>query len=647
MSRRARAAQPADEACGISPADVLEWLEAVRRAVARRDPGAVERLLARREAGVVSRVVREEALSLARHSPQSFRAPVALLRLAYQVQRLAESGEGLPGALGAAGEGGRGVAGGADGPAQLELPWSRSASPPPVTAQDRPMAGRAKLRSSLARGAAALHRCVLDRPGTDRPAAGGTDATDAVGSTGRRAARRPHTEPGARMGQWTGGGAGDTTMAGTLDAGPAVATAAVTRPPDLDPDLRPAAEAALDEHWALHSLRRARRDEIMAAAEARHVELTRRSGLPLADPTGSAMGQPMGESMSVPVSEPRAAPALPAAAAGVPAAGPARRSRGRGPITPPPSRVTDADVVHLAGAYDLAGRDAIIRLEGRARAGVPEPADDDPRPTTRLELALAANRAYVLQAVLPIQGAAGAARGGAPDAARGEDEGVLHRLLLLAALAEVGHRRADWLRWLEQRTPELATRATLAPVVAPASVGATSLHRWDTAGATEATDATDDAASPGTPVAMPWDLRCRSLVVAVWMEVLRRSGPSGLDDAMALLARLREEREAAEGPWLAAVEQAGGEVAAARANFTLFALGHLADAAVDTLLYLRHGSAHVDRRTLERTLRLRLNLAREAAAGDLQWDGLLAWLGEAARLVIARRTPQLEIAGAW
>jgi hypothetical protein len=148
-------------------------------------------------------------------------------------------------------------------------------------------------------------------------------------------------------------------------------------------------------------------------------------------------------------------------------------------------------------------------------------------------------------------------------------------------------------------------------------------------------------------MAVPWDLRCRSLVVAVWMEVLRRSGPSGLDDAMALLARLREEREAAEGPWLAAVEQAGGEVAAARANFTLFALGHLADAAVDTLLYLRHGSAHVDRRTLERTLRLRLNLAREAAAGDLQWDGLLAWLGEAARLVIARRTPQLEIAGAW
>ena len=637
MSRRARAAQPAEGSAGISPADVLEWLEAVRRAVARRDPGAVERLLARREAGLVSRVVREEALALARQPPQSFRAPVALLRLAYQIQRLAESGEAIPGAARAPEGSGRPTEGAAFGAAQLELPWPRNALPRPASAPSGPMVGQAKLRSSLARGAAALHRCALDRPGTDRPTAGGTDATDAVGSTERRTARRRHTEPGARMVHWTGGGEGDATIAGMLDAGPpSLATAAMNRASDLDADLRPAAEAALDEHWALHSLRRARRDEIMAAAEARHVELTRRSGLPLGSPAGSSASPAMGALTD--------APTLPAAAPPAPATAPTRRPRGRGLSTPLPSRVTDADIVHLAGAYDLAGRDAIIRLEGRARAGVPEPADDDRRPTTRLELALAANRAYVLQAVLPIQGAAGAARGGAPDAARGEDEGVLHRLLLLAALAEVGHRRADWLRWLEQRTPELATRPTLLPVVAPALAGRVGVERWDVTGTAEATGA---AASDGTPAAAPWDLRCRSLVVAVWMEVLRRSGPSGLDDAMALLARLREEREAAEAPWLAAVEQAGGEVAAARANFALFALGHLADAAVDTLLYLRHGSAHVDRRTLERTLRLRLNLAREAAAGDLQWDGLLAWLGEAARLVIARRTPQLEIAGAW
>jgi hypothetical protein len=201
--------------------------------------------------------------------------------------------------------------------------------------------------------------------------------------------------------------------------------------------------------------------------------------------------------------------------------------------------------------------------------------------------------------------------------------------LVLAALAEVGHRRADWLRWLELRTPELAGRSILEPIVAP-----------ERAAAAPAADRPDGSAER-------WDLRVRSLVVGVWIAVLRRSGPSGLDDAMALLARLREERESAEAPWLAAVARTGGEVAAARATFALFALGHLADAAVDTLLYLRHGAAHLDRGTLERTLRLRLGLAREAAAGDVQWDGLLAWVGEAARLVVARRTPQLEIAGEW
>ena len=570
MSGRARATRPGAASSGVSPAAVLEWLEAARRAIGRRDAGAVARLLARREAGSVPRQVREEALAMAAAAPRSLRAPVALLRFAHQVRQLADAGEPMPGA-------GRPARRGAGAlPAQLELPWrgrvegtGRGGSAP----RERPTI----LRQSLAHGAAALHRCASDR-----------QIGDAADHAARgRPTRPPDTEPGARMTRWTGSD-DDSTPTGRAPAG--ALASAVAEPADAE--LLRAAEAALDEHWALHSLRRPRRAEILAAAEARHAALT---------------GRPAPAPLFPPLPADRAAPAR------------------RGRFAPAPARVADADVVHLAGAYDLAGRDAILRLEAGRRAAAP---GDDGAPAGRsaAELTLAASRAYALQAVLPLHGPAGAATGSPPDGSRGEDEGVLHRLLLLAALAEVGQRRADWLRWLDQCAHELAARPALRPVAAP--------H-----------DASHDAATPDP--ALPWELRCRSLVVGVWIEVLRRSGPSGLDDAMALLARLREERESAEPAWLAEVARTGGEAAAVRANFALFALGHLADAAVDTLLYLRHGDAHLERRTLERTLRLRLGLAREAAAGDVQWDGLLAWLGEAARLVVARRTPQLEIEGGW
>lgn len=557
---------------GMSPAAVLEWLEAVRRAIVRRDAGAVGRLLARREAGAVPRQLREEALALAAASPRSLRAPVALLRFAHQVRQLADAGEPMPGALPRQAR--------RDGealPPQLELLWPGRAERGPRRA-DAPREDTVILRPSLARGAAALHRCASDRQEVE---AAMEDA-----DPGGKLAHPPHPEPGARMTRWTDSHDGVTSAGRALAGGSAFVPTVVATPPDAE-QLQ-TAEAALDEHWALHSLRRPRRAEILAAAESRHATLTGR---------------------------PAPAPLLPPADRIAP---PSRRGRG---APPPPIRVADADVVHLAGAYDLAGRDAILRLEAHRRTA-PAEDDDDAPPRAAVELTLAASRAYALQAVLPLHGAAGAATGAAPDGSRSEDEGVLHRLLLLAALAEVGQRRADWLRWLEQCAPELVARPALRPVAAP-----------------------HDAATPDP--ALPWELRCRSLVVGVWIEVLRRSGPSGLDDAMALLARLREERESAEPAWLAEVERAGGEAAAVRANFALFALGHLADAAVDTLLYLRHGDAHLERRTLERTLRLRLGLAREAAAGDVQWDGLLAWLGEAARLVVARRTPQLEIGDGW
>lgn len=133
-----------------------------------------------------------------------------------------------------------------------------------------------------------------------------------------------------------------------------------------------------------------------------------------------------------------------------------------------------------------------------------------------------------------------------------------------------------------------------------------------------------------------WDLRFRALVVGAWIQLLRRSGPSGLDDATAMLARLREERLTVEPIWVAAVEEAGDALASVRARFRLFTLAHVADAAVDTLLYLRHGHSHATAPDAERAMQQRLALAREAGAGDVQLDAVLTWLGEAARHVIAR-----------
>lgn len=393
--------------------------------------------------------------------------------------------------------------------------------------------------------------------------------------------------------------------------------------PPLDPATRQAAELALEEHWALRSLRRERREQILAVAVG-------------AAPTTTA-------------------PPLP------------RVRRGRRTITPAElalaaaDRVTIADVVHLAGAYDLAGRDAIALLDALDAGDAPAalPALGERRTLRRdgvaAQLVVAAARAFTLHAALPVQVEGAAAAGpadpgaAAPDAGGGgegggdagdagdagdgprppaepadadprADESLLHRLLHLAALAEIGRRRADWLRWLAARAPALAARPCAAPLLA--------------------------APVPDAPVdaACPWDVRYRALVVAAWVAVLPRSGPSGLDDAMELLARLREERAVREEAWLDGLARDHGEAAVMRARFTLFALGHLADAAVETLLFLRHGETYADPRTVDHIVDVRLRLAREAAAGDLQWDALLVWLREAVRLVIARRSPQLEMA---
>lgn len=378
----------------------------------------------------------------------------------------------------------------------------------------------------------------------------------------------------------------------------------------LDPDVVARAHAALDEHWALRSLRRSRREEIVAAAERRR------------DPAATS-----GDTVD----------AARSSAGGRGTRGKHRgagSARARTPALSP--AVSDADILHLAGAYDLAGRDVLelLRELRRDTAGAgaldevsaldgADTAAAEHWQTLRTQLTIVASRAFILQTALPMDEMAVPTVGDADRDMAGlvtsrDDlaaaEALLHRLLHLAALAEIGHRRGDWLRWLDARSPTSGAWLDLM------TVGASS--------------ASESA----------WELRFRSLVVSAWIQLLRRSGPSGLDDAMAMLAQLREERLVAEASWLAAVEREGDDLALVRARFRLFALSHIADAAVDTLLYLRHGPAHATATVADRAVQLRLNLAREAGAGDVQLDGVLTWLGEAARHVIARGSTQLEIA---
>ncbi len=354
-----------------------------------------------------------------------------------------------------------------------------------------------------------------------------------------------------------------------------------------DPEVVAAAHAALDEHWALRSLPPIRRTQILAWAAARAAESPG-----AADPTSDAAMAPAAT-----------------------ATRPARRrpaARGRPPALAP-TPVSDADTLHLAGAYDLAGRDALAALAPLRPADPASALDDWSGELGALEARLeaAAGRAFALLAALPLDAPPADAEAPAADAGAP----VLHRLLHLAALAEVGGRRAAWRRWMERHAAALAPH--LPPALGPSTAGE---H------------------------APAWDARLRALVVAAWIELLRRSGPSGLDGAAALLARAREERDAREAGWLAAVEAEHGEVAAVRARFGLFALAHVGDAAVETLLYLRHGARHASAEAADRAVRRRLQLAREAGAGDVQLDGVLTWLREASRRVVGRGSPQLEIA---
>lgn len=215
------------------------------------------------------------------------------------------------------------------------------------------------------------------------------------------------------------------------------------------------------------------------------------------------------------------------------------------------------------------------RLEVRMHATASEQREE-----LRAQVEWGASRAFALYAALP---------------APAEGGPRLLRTLHLSALAVVARRRGDWQRWLAEH-----------PL-------------------------------PGKDPRAPWDAFLLRQLTELWCDLHQRAGPSGLGEAMALLAELREERPRREHALFASLPESEQP----RVRFYLFALYHLVDAATELFLYLSHGRPlHV-----EHELARHFALAREATAGDFRLEVLLVWLQAAAVHVAGRRTPQLEIPG--
>jgi hypothetical protein len=235
-------------------------------------------------------------------------------------------------------------------------------------------------------------------------------------------------------------------------------------------------------------------------------------------------------------------------------------------------------VVPLAGAYVIAASEW-LDFEGAASPAALLSVEQQAQRAAHIEAG--ADRAFVLTAALPVDPT--------------ERVAALYRAMLLAGLAQLGHKQTEFRAWLRAHEDVL-------------------FHL-------------DDRAA--------WDLVLLRRVVDLWTHVLRGAGPSGLDHAMELVASIREERPVREPAFLATIDPAEGT----RMRFFLFTLYHLTEAATELLLFRLHGEPErVDTR-----LYSHFALARDAAGGDPRLDASFDWLYEAARRVVAQRTAQLEL----
>jgi hypothetical protein len=236
-------------------------------------------------------------------------------------------------------------------------------------------------------------------------------------------------------------------------------------------------------------------------------------------------------------------------------------------------------VVPLAGAYVIAAGEW-LDFEGAASPAVFLSTDQQAQRTAHIEAG--ADRAFILTASLPLEA--------------DERVAALYRTLLLAGLAELGHKHTEFRHWLR---------------------------------------AHDDLLFPANEQESRWDLVLLRRVVELWIDILRGAGPSGLDRAMEIVASIREERPVREPAFLATVDSADET----RMRFFMFTLFHLTEAATDLLLFRLHGEPErVDTR-----LYAHFSLARDAAGGDPRLDASFDWLYEASRRIVAQRTAQLEL----
>ena len=238
-------------------------------------------------------------------------------------------------------------------------------------------------------------------------------------------------------------------------------------------------------------------------------------------------------------------------------------------------------IVPLASAYALAGRE-MLDFEG---LGAPSATLSERQAAVRrVHLEAAAGQAFLLMAALPV------------DASADEHPAMLYRTLMLTALARVGGRSKEFEQWL----------LLFGRVIFPS-------HK------------------PGER----WDVIMLRRVVELWTHILRGNGPSGLRNAMEIIASIREERPDREAQLLAEIPQDEQP----RVRLHLFSLFHLAEAATDLLLFRMHGEPE----SVTHQLYGRLLLAREGAAGDPRLDATCDWLFEASRMVVDARSSQLEL----
>jgi hypothetical protein len=238
-------------------------------------------------------------------------------------------------------------------------------------------------------------------------------------------------------------------------------------------------------------------------------------------------------------------------------------------------------LVPLASAYALAGRE-LLDFEG---AGAPNVLLAERQAAVRrVHLEAAASQAFLLMAAQPV------------DASPDEHPAMLYRTLMMTALARVGGRSKEFEQWL------LVFGRVVFPSIKP-----------------------DER----------WDLVMLRRVVELWTHILRGNGPSGLRNAMEIIASIREERPDREAELLAEVPQDEQT----RLKLHLFSLFHLAEAATDLLLFRLHGEPE----SVAHQLYGRFLLAREGAAGDPRLDATCDWLFEASRLVVEARSSQLEL----